>query len=269
MMPAISVKAKKQITKQIDLVVKKYLKKTSDSSDANSGNPFVMALLKDFEPLLHRIHGLKTSLGYEMEIIAEIIAIETWGKNNVTRKSRLDVSLPQNVFQKIDSIINGLSNVKFHPNYGKEKNEIFEACDNPSKKIEKHKYEFDLRLYDNSKKHYYFLEMKGPDPNTTEVPGAKRRLLSALAWGYHQHKTKKIDSIIGIYFNNKHPKPYKNPKVLNYFDPAGDMKVQEAFWNFIGKSSSTYSELLQLFENYGKKNKKKIWTGFSKLIDVK
>ena len=268
-MPAISVKAKKQITKQIDLVVKKYLQKTSNSSDANSGNPFVMALLKDFEPLLHQIHGLKTSLGNEMEIIAEIIAIETWGKDNVTRKSRLDVSLPQNVFQKIDSIMNGLSNVKFHPNYGKEKNEIFKACDNPSKKIEKHKYEFDLRLYDNSKKHYYFLEMKGPDPNTTEVPGAKRRVLSALAWGYYQHKTKKIDSIIGIYYNNKHPKPYKNPKVLNYFDPAGDMKVHEAFWNFIGKSSSTYSELLQLFENYGKKNKKKIWNGFSKLINVK
>ncbi len=47
------------------------------------------------------------------------------------------------------------------------------------------------------------------------------------------------------------------------------MKVHEAFWNFIGKSNSTYSELLKLFENYGKKNKKKIWNGFSKLIDMK
>ncbi len=97
------------------------------------------------------------------------------GQRQRYKKIELDVSLPQNVFQKIDSIINGLSNVKFHPNYDNEKNEIFKACDNPSKKIEKHKYEFDLRLYDNSKKHYYFLEMKGPDPNTTEVPGAKRR----------------------------------------------------------------------------------------------
>lgn len=268
-MPAISIKARKQITNQIDLVVKKYLQKASDSSGANSGNPFVMALLKDFEPLLHRIHGLKTSLGNEMEIIAEIIAIESWGKDNVTRKSKLDVSLPQNVFQKIDSIMNGLSNVKFHPNYVKEKDEIFRAFDKPSKKIEQHKYEFDLGLYDASRKHYYFLEMKGPDPNTTEVPGAKRRLLSALAWGYFKHKTKKVDSIIGIYYNNKYPRPYKNSKVLNYFDPAGDMKVHEAFWNFIGKSESTYGQLLKLFENYGKKNKKIIWDGFSKLINVK
>ena len=66
-MPAISPKARKEITKQIDLVVKKYLQKAAISGTANSGNPFVMALLKDFEPLLHRIHGLKTSLGNEME----------------------------------------------------------------------------------------------------------------------------------------------------------------------------------------------------------
>ena len=84
-MPAISQNAKRAIIKQIDLVVKKYLKKAIESSNANSGNPFVMALLKDFEPLLHRIHGLKTSLGSEMEKIAEIIAIEAWGCGNLSR----------------------------------------------------------------------------------------------------------------------------------------------------------------------------------------
>jgi len=180
-MPTISAKARKEIILQIDLVVNKYLKKAAISGTANSGNPFVMALLKDFEPLLHRIHGLKTSLGNEMEKIAEIIALESWGKANVLRKSKLDVTLPQNVFRKIDTILNGLSNVKFHPNYPKEKKEIFDSCKNSIKKTETHKYEFDLRLYDSVKKHYYYLEMKGPDPNTTEVPGAKRRLLALLA----------------------------------------------------------------------------------------
>lgn len=268
-MSAISPKARKEITRQIDFVVKKYLQKAAISGTVNSGNPFVMALLKDFEPLLHRIHGLKTSLGNEMEKIAEIIAIEAWGKSNVLRKTKLEVSLPQNVFQKIDTILNGLSNVKFHPNYSLEKKEILHSCRNPSKKTEKHKYEFDLRLYDSAKKNYYFLEMKGPDPNTTEVPGAKRRLLALLAYGHINFKTAKVDSVIGVYYNNKHPKPYRNPKMLNYFDPAGDLIVHDAFWNFVGKNSSTYTELLQLFETFGSKNKNIIWDGFSKLIGVK
>jgi hypothetical protein len=268
-MPAISQKAKRAITKQIDLVVKKYLKKAIESSNANSGNPFVMALLKDFEPLLHRIHGLKTSLGSEMEKIAEIIAIEAWGRDNIKRKINTNVQLPQNVFQIIDSIINNLSNAKKLSNYAEEKKLIIDACNNPSKKMEEHTYEFDLELFDEVEKHYYYLEMKGPDPNTTEVSGAKKRLLVSLAWCYLNNRTETIDSRLGIYYNNTYPRPYKNPKVHYYFDPDGGMIVHEDFWNFIGKNNTTYNELIKVFENYGKRNKKKIWDGFSKLIKVK
>ena len=165
--------------------------------------------------------------------------------------------------------MSNLTNVKNHPNYSSEKKTIVSAIKKSSKRTQEHKYEFDLKLYDTSQKQFYYIEMKGPDPNTTEVPGAKRRLLTALAFGIIKHKTTKVDMALGVYYNNKSPKPYKNPKVLNYFDPAGDIKVHEAFWNFIGKNNSTYSELLKLFENYGKRNKKKIWDGFSKLIDIK
>ncbi len=268
-MSAISKNAKTEIIKQISIVVEKYLRKASESPSANSGNPFIIAMLKDFEPLLHRIHGLKTSFGIEMEKIAEIIAIESWGKENVLRKSKLDISLPQNVFHKIDTIMNGLNNVRFHPNYNREKNEILYVCNKPSKKTEICRYESDLQLNDVSKHHHYYLEMKGPGPNTTEVSGAKRRLLTFLAFGFCHFQTKKIDSIICIYYNDKYPNPYRDPKVLNYFDPAGGMKVHDEFWNFIGRNPSTYKELLNLFESYGKNNKKRIWEGFSKLIDLK
>ena len=75
-MASFSAETKKSISSQIEVVINKYLKKAKVTPKANSGNPFVMAILKDFEPLLHRIHGLKTSLGGEMEKIAEIIAID-------------------------------------------------------------------------------------------------------------------------------------------------------------------------------------------------
>lgn len=268
-MPAISSKAKKEITKLISDVVDKYLQKASNSPKANSGNPFVMALLKDFEPLIHRIHGLKTSLGGEMEKIAEIIAIDAWGIKNVQRKINVNVSLPKNVFQTIDTIINNLSNAKTLSDYDKEKKMIFAACNKPVKTFEQHTYEFDLIISDPKTNHTYILEMKGPDPNTTEVPGAKKRLLVAIAWYYFNHKSKKVDARFAIYYNNKHPRVYKNPKVHYYFSPAGGTIVQDDFWNFMGKNTTTFTELTKLFEVYGKANKKRIWDGFSKLINIK
>jgi len=77
-----------------------------------------------------------------------------------------------------------------------------------------------------------------------------------------------IDSQLAIYYNNKYPKVYKNPKVHYYFNPEGGTIVQEDFWNFLGKDKQTFILLTNMFEAYGKINKKKIWEGFSKLIEV-
>ena len=263
----ISNKAKKEIYNLIDKLVSKYIKKIEkDGYLNNSGNPFIMALFSDFEPILHTIHGIKTSLGGEMEKIAEIIAKDAWGEKNVKRKINRDVILPKNVYSTIDSILNNLSNARTLSDYYKEKEQIKEALKTRSKETESHIYEFDLEIYDEIKKHYYFMEMKGPDPNTTEVPGAKRRLLAELAWGYQNLKMKEADALFAIYYNNKFPKPYKNPKVLYYFNPQGGLLVHEYFWNFIGRNETTYKELVKVFESYGKANKEKIWDSFSKLI---
>ena len=109
-MSSLSLGTKRKINKLIAQVVDRYLEKAENKPTANSGNPFVMALLKDFEPLIHRIHGLKTSIGSQLEKIAEIIAIDAWGEKYVTRKIKVTVKLPKNVFQEVDSIINNLSN---------------------------------------------------------------------------------------------------------------------------------------------------------------
>lgn len=50
---SLSVNAKKEINTLIEAVVEKYISKAASKLKANSGNPFVMALLKDFEPLIH------------------------------------------------------------------------------------------------------------------------------------------------------------------------------------------------------------------------
>ena len=265
----ISKKAEEQIYKLIDVIINVYISRATANSTQNSGNPFVMALLEDFEPLMHRIHGLKTSLGGEMEKIAEIIAIDSWGEENVERKTRRSINLPSNVFQTIDAIINELNNSKKLSNYVNEIERVLNSCKSPSRNFEEVTYEIDLELFDKRNEHRYFLEMKGPDPNTTEVPGAKRRLLVELAWGFLNKESKKVDAIFAIYYNNQFPKPYKNPKVLYYFDPDGGLLVHDIFWNFLGKDEKTFKELVKIFEEYGRKNKKRIWTEFSKLIKIK
>lgn len=268
-MSSISSASKQQIYNLVGKVIDRYLAKAIAMPKGNSGNPFVMAIFEDFEPLLHRIHGAKTSLGSEMEKIAEIIAKDTWGENNVHRKINIDVSLPKNVFALIDTIINDLSNARKLSSYQKEKDRIIEACKNPSENLESHRYEFDMELYDDRSDRWYYLEMKGPDPNTTEVPGAKKRLLTEMAWAFYHKDHKEVDGLFAIYYNNKFPRPYKNPKVLCYFDPDGGLIVHDEFWNFIGRNDSTFAELVNIFREYGKKNKKRIWEGFSQLIDKK
>src|SRR3989338_10129447 len=101
-MACLSKQSQEWIYVLIDTVVGKYLKKAELNPESGSGNPFVTAIFEDFEPLLHRIHGAKTSLGNEMEKIAEIVSGDAWGKENVKRKINIDVSLPKNVFQIID-----------------------------------------------------------------------------------------------------------------------------------------------------------------------
>lgn len=266
-MTAISNNSRKEIYDLIDRVVSSYLKKASNHPKANSGNPFVVALFEDFEPLLHCIHGAKTSLGSEMEKMAEIIAKDAWGEKNVRRKINVDIALPQNVFTTIETIINDLSNSQKLSNYDNEKSKIIEACNNQSSTTENHTYQFDVELYDEKNKHWYYLEMKGPDPNTTEVPGAKKRLLAEMAWALYEKKYLNVDAFFAIYYNNKFPKPYKNPKVLYYFDPDGGLIIHDIFWNFLGKNESTFDELVDVFREYGEKNKKIIWEGFSKLIN--
>jgi len=265
---SLSKNIQTEINSLIEAVVQKYISKASDKPKADSGNPFVMALLKDFEPLIHRIHGLKTSLGSEMEKIAQIIANDVWGKDNVRRKIKENVTLPKNVSEVINTIIIDLRNIKTLSNYAKEKEMIIEACKKPSENGNTQPIEFDLVITDPKNSHTYILEMKGPDPNTTEVPGAKRRLLDAIAWAYLKTGSENIDSQLAIYYNNKYPKAYNNPKVLNYFNPEGGILVQEDFWNFIGKDKQTFISLTNMFETYGKTNKKKIWEGFSKLIEI-
>ncbi len=262
----LSKEAKKKINALIKVVVENHISGAPNRSKANSGNPFVIALLKDFEPLVHRIHGLKTSLGNVMEKIAQIIALDAWGEGNVQRKTREIVNIPVNVFREIDSIINNLSNARTLSDYEKEKKIILSACKNPSKETEQHTFEFDLIVTDTEEKHTYIFEMKSPDPNTTEVSGAKKRLLVAIAWAFFKTKSEKIDAHFAIYYNNKYPKVYKNPKVHYYFNPKGGTLVQEEFWNFLGKNKETFNSLIELFESYGKMNKKKIWDAFSKLI---
>ncbi len=264
-MPALKYNAVKEIKILLDNMLAKHLEKANIQPKIHSGNPFVLALFKEFEPLMHRIHGMKTSLGSQLEKIAEIIAVQNFTQPNVQRNLNINISLPRNVFAEIDRIINELSNAQNLSDYQREKDLVLLACQNPSAESESHTYEFDLIITNPATANKTIIEMKGPDPNTTEVPGAKKRLLVGLAWLYLEgHRD--IDCKLGIYYNNKSPNPYKNAKVFSYFNPNGGLLTQEQFWNYLGLNVKTYTELIQIFNLYGDKNKGRILNSFHNLI---
>ena len=265
-MSSISDSATKAITNLIDSKVNDYLGRAKASPKANSGNPFVKTLMKDFDPLVHRIHGLKTAMGNQLEKIAEILAVSGWGPGNVIHNDRVNITLPSNVFQTIDTILNLLSESKNIPDYPAEKQQLIEAIKNPSPTSETHRYEFDLSIYDPEANHKYYIEMKGADPNTTEIPGAKKRLLSLMCHAFVNENVKDADCILAIYYNNQFPNEYSNPKVKGIFDLHDGVFVQEDFWNFLGKDNHTYTDLLEIFETYGDQNKQRILEGFSALL---
>jgi len=256
---SLSKNIQTEINAFIDDVEQKYISNASDKPKVDSGNPFVMAFLNDFEPLIHRIHGLKKTLDREMKKITQIIANEAWGKSNVRRKIKEVVTLPENVLEVIDIIINNLNNAKTLSNYAKEKEMILEACKKPSKTSEKQTFEFDLVITDQKSKHIYILERKGPALNTVEVTDAKRRLLVAIAWAYFETGAKNIDSQLAIYYNNKYPKVYRNLNVFYNFDPEGGTLVQEDFWNFIGKDKNTFVSLTNIMEKQIKRKYGKVF----------
>lgn len=264
-MPALKYSSVKKIKLLLDDLLNNHIGRALINPNNHSGNPFVLALFKQFEPLIHRIHGMKTSLGNQLEKIAEIIALQSVSEEYVQRNLNVNITLPRNVFAEIDRIINELSNAQNLSDYQREKDLVILACRNPSAESESHTYEFDLIITNPNTNHKVIIEMKGPDPNTTEVPGAKKRLLVGLAWLYLQgHRN--IDCKLGIYYNNKNPRPYRNAKVLAYFNPNGGILTQENFWNFLGSNDNIYPELIRFFNLYGEKNKRRILDSFQNLI---
>ena len=126
-------------------------------------------------------------------------------------------------------------------------------------------------LYIKSGNKNYFIEMKAPGPNKDQCLAALEKLLRihAMKNRYISKKGSKRENIQGeiiTYFtfsyNPFYPDKYNWTFVKNYTDLKNEVRIAEEFWDLIG-GPGTYGEVLQLYEQVGKKYRDKI----KKLID--
>ena len=114
----------------------------------------------------------------------------------------------------------------------------------------------DVFLKDKNGNEYY-IDITTVKNNLKGFESLKLKMLRWIALRASIDKTVNANSFIAIPYNPYYPEPYArwNSTII---DPNEDIKVQEDYWNFIGKNPNTYKELLEIFEEVGKELREKI-----------
>ncbi|HIK02798.1 TPA: TdeIII family type II restriction endonuclease [archaeon] len=104
----------------------------------------------------------------------------------------------------------------------------------------------DLYLKDKNDQEIY-IEIKSVKPNKSESKETKRGMLKIIAL-----KRKKVKVLACMAYNPYEPKEFAWPLPLSYMKLKEDLLVGKQFWDMLG-GSDTYEDLLDVFEESGKK----------------
>ncbi|MEC0093217.1 TdeIII family type II restriction endonuclease [Paenibacillus macquariensis] len=149
--------------------------------------------------------------------------------------------------EKIDEILKAQRENRSTPDWNREVSEIL-ALNN--ERFEDVTVKSDLYiLRENGKKEFY--SFKTVKPNLDQTERAKRDMLRLVAGGTD------VEAYFALPFNPAgEGEPYRSSgftipyKLLN-LDDATSVLIGASLWNKIGASDSTYSELLDIFEEVG------------------
>jgi len=257
---------------EITAFLKKKLIEKIERYDLNAedaGKPFQYAIFTTKSYLVKGfIHGCETALGTWHESIAKMIAKDNFkvakrlaGKNKL--KGHL-VAKAQDIFS---NILSDLDSVIREPNHMEELKEIYATCQIKEEHTHllERQHTIDLYLERENGEEIYF-EIKGPKPNKNEMRATKRNLLEIFAM--RATKGKKVNVLLGMYYNPYTPKEYNRWTCLKFFDKGNDLLVGKDFWDFLG-GVGTYETLIQIYEQVGEEIRPTLNRKFKSLIDEK
>lgn len=242
------------LSKKIHSKLQKYGRETSSM-------PFLARLVQDNEKIAAYsfIHSLSTTLGMSIyEEVSRIIASEH--SQECFRNYGIGGAISKQQKTSINQIINQLRNGERKANIKKEIAEIIKA--NPAKgQFQKSGNIADFYMLRDGEEHYF--EIKTVKPNIDVFEKSKTKLLEWVA-----RKRKKIKVYLAFPYNPYHPEPYSRFTQVGMMDHPNDFLVGEEYWNLLG-GKNTYLELLEVFDQVGKKFKDDLSSKFKEVAEKK
>ncbi|MCJ2148429.1 TdeIII family type II restriction endonuclease [Bacillus sp. B19-2] len=244
---------KKQVIELIELTMNKVIRKRTVGEPFNEesiklNNPFGYYLVpievwkgSKFERSFVTTFGQKT-----VEQLGKIIAEGTGAYAELQHKNEFELNAWK--VEKIESILTSQRNNETKPNWQMEVEEI-QALD--TKRYEEVRVISDLYIKrpDGIEEFYSFKTVK---PNLDQTEKAKRDMLRLMAKDSNYHPYFALPSNPageGNLYRTAHTVPFK------LFDMDSDpcVLIGSKLWNHIGQDDNTYNELIEIFQQEGKK----------------
>ena len=177
---------------------------------------------------------------------------------NVLETMALEVLSHRN--KVIGTIIRELRNQNREPNIKKEIQAVLKA-DRKSANSQKSGNIADFYMKRKGKEFYF--EIKTVKPNIDVFKESKSKLLEWVA-----RKRKKIYPFLAFPYNPYHPNPYKRFAQANFVKINEDFLAGENYWDFLG-GKNTFHQLLNVFDEVGKRYKQKLIKKFKEVAKEK
>lgn len=242
-------------------VIKTCLRNKFQNYKPESNNmPFHYHLLgQDRMALFSFIHSLNTTFGTSIfEPVAEALA-----SLNFTLAQKQYVvgdTISELAQTEIQRIMNELT-IGNNPNKVDEIARLRKVCDK-GKMNKLRTVKVDLFVKSNDGNVHLF-DLKTAKPNISNFKDFKRTLLEWIAIFLSKNPNANVHSYIAIPYNPYEPKPYERWTLKGMLDLDKELKVAEAFWDFLG-GNGAYTELLGCFERVGIELRSEIDNYFSK-----
>lgn len=215
-----------------------------------SSMPFLTRLIQDNEKVAAYsfIHSIATTLGMSIyEDVSRIIAEES--ADECFTKYDIGGVISREQKSVIDDIVRKLRNGEKEVNNEQEIKLVLDASAKDGKS-QKDGRIADFYMKRGGKEHYF--EIKTVKPNIDVFTKSKTKLLEWVA-----RRRNPIRVFLAFPYNPYHPQPYERFTEQGVLDRGKEFLVGKEYWDFLG-SENTFEELLELFDNVGKKFKEKI-----------
>ena len=228
--------------------------------------PFHTRLLgKDRMAVYSFIQSLNTNFGTAIfENVARDIA--TGEFDEVALQRRIDGELTDAAQSEIAAIMNGLTEGTRAPNHSDEMRRIREAVGR-GKPTRKRLRKVDLYL---SKANTIFLiDLKTAKPNVSGFEKHKQDMLEWMAAVLRHDNGADARVIVAIPYNPYAPKPYSRWTLRGMLEieNQSQLMVGEEFWNFLAGGDDIYQDLLDCFENVGRRMRGEIDERFRQIAE--